>query len=162
MSTKPLSPLMRTGMLVLVSAIAIPVFAADSAPKIVKGKVYTVSVQTSFGTTFTDCFRFSDAALFIDGCGDSGPVGEVEVSALSGLTGWRAKVPCGGLNLVWVGTSVDGAPLPEGADMLGAIAVGMSQGTSFAVNGLGNPGCTASAASNGLNYIKPVTAPPKQ
>ena len=157
-----LSLITIAGVALLVFVLAAPAMAADSAPKMVKGKTYSVNVLTSFGTTFTDCFRFSDTTLFIDGCGDSGPVGEVPLSSLSGLTGWRASVPCGGLSLVWVGTSVDGAPLPQGADMIGSIAVGMSEGTSFTINGIGNASCPSSAASNGVNYTKGLATAPKK
>lgn len=157
-----LSLLTIAGASILVFALAAPAVAADSVPKIVRGKTYSVNVITSFGTTFTDCFRFSATTLFIDGCGDSGPVGEVALSALSGLTGFRASVPCGGLNLVWIGTSVDGAPLPQGADVVAATAVGLSQGTSFSINGIGNASCPSSAASNGVNYTKGLATVPKQ
>lgn len=159
---RKLSLSLLTGAAALVFAVAIPAAAADATPKVVKGKTYSVNVVTSFGTTFTDCFRFSDTTLYIDGCGDSGPVGEIAISQLSGLTGWRASVPCGGLNLVWVGTSVDGAPLPQGADVAGAVAVGMSQGTSFSINAIGNPSCPSSAASNGVNYTKGLATAPKK
>ena len=157
-----LSLLTGAGAAVLAVALAAPAAAADTFPKMVRGKTYSVNVLTSFGTTFTDCFRFSETTLYIDGCGDSGPVGEVALSQLSGLTGWRASVPCGGLNLVWIGTSVDGAPLPQGADVVGATAVGLSEGTSFSVNGIGNTSCPSSAVSHGLNYTKGLAIAPKK
>jgi hypothetical protein len=89
------SLLIGIGAVVLVLALS-PTVAADLAPKLVRGKTYQVNVISSFGNTFTDWFRFSDTTVFIDGCGDAGPVGEVALSQLSGVTGWRANVPCGG------------------------------------------------------------------
>jgi len=148
------------GVLSLLLALSPAAFAADSTPKIVKDKVYAVTVVTSFAGSFTDCFRFTQTTLSIDGCGDSGPVGEVPLSHLSGVTGWSAKVPCGGLNIVFMGTSLDAAPLPQGADMIGGTAVGLSQGTSFSISGIGSETCPASAVSNGLNYTKGLAAAP--
>ncbi|MEO8663543.1 MAG: hypothetical protein ABI693_34120 [Bryobacteraceae bacterium] len=146
----------------LLLALTPAAFAADSTPKIVKDKTYAVTVVTSFGTTFTDCFRFTQTTLSIDGCGDSGPAGEVPLSRLSGVTGWSGKVPCGGLNLIFIGTSVDAAPLPQGADMIGGTAVGLSEGTAFSVSGIGSETCPSSAVRNGLNYTKGLAAPVKK
>jgi hypothetical protein len=66
-----------------------------------------------------------------------------------------------GVNLVFIGTSVDGAPLPQGADVSDATAVGLAQGSSFSINGIGHARCSSSAASNGVNYTKGLATTPR-
>ena len=154
MAKSRFSPMFGAAVLMALS-FSTSAFAADA----VANKVYAVNVLTSFGTSFTDCFRFTDTTFSIDGCGDSGPFKEIPISGLSGVTGWGATISCGGLNLVWMGTSVDGAPLIQGADVVGSTAIGKTQGTTFSVNGLGTDTCPLAIATNGINYTRPDLAP---
>lgn len=136
----------------LALTVASPMFGAS-----VDGKAYQVNVISSFGTSFTDCFRFSSGNVFeIDGCADSGPYGEAPALGTTFFTGWAGSVPCGGLNLQWVGSAVFGANFPAGggADLISATAVGESEGTTFAVNGFAVNTCPRSAAKGGMNYSK--------
>ncbi len=140
----------------LALVVAAPAFG-DAIPKTVANKVYSVNVQTSFGTTFTDCFRFTASTLEVDGCGDSGPFTEQALFGTTFVTGWGAHVPCTGLDIIWFGTATDGTGFPggQGGDVIGGTAIGLTQGTTFSVNGIASAVCPASSVRNGLNYTRP-------
>ncbi len=157
---RPVSLVTCIGIAILVLTLCAPALAADSSPSKVKGKVFAVMVQPSFGggTTFADCFRFTDTTMAIDGCGDSGPLVEVPLLGTTPFISlWIGSVPCSGLNLVFIGTSVDGSKLPIGLDQLGGSAIGKAEGSTFSALGTAVASCPASSVKNGMNYKKPDT-----
>lgn len=109
----------------------------------VKNKTYTVWVSQGFSSRpfepFNDCFRFTDQQLCIAGCGgECGPLTEVPLLGI-----WQAKVSCGGLNLVFIGTALRG----PNKNVLGGSAVGWTQHTNFGVEGVVDSACEASRRS---------------
>ena len=127
-----------------------------NAQDIVKNKSYDLWVSQSFSTPpyapFHDCLRFPPQQACLDLCGDCGNVVETRLGL--SLTLWSATVPCGGLNLQFVGTSVDGNLFPggAGADVLGGIVRGATELTTFGAEGIANPTCTVgTAAGRGIS-----------
>lgn len=121
-----------------------------------EGKAYDFWVSRSFGVSpyepFHDCARFSDTQMYLDNCGDAGPLTTVPLNPFMRL--WIGSVPCGGLNLTWIGTMVDGSILPEGLDVVIGNGLGQTEQTSFSGEGLHNPDCSVFAG--GANrYAKP-------
>ena len=122
---------------------------ASGIPNTVSGKVYDVWVVTSFnppGTPpFHDCARFTATAMCLDQCGDCGKL--VEAPMQGGTTGtiWHGKVPCGGLDLGFIGTSFDGF---QGIGTMGAEGIGHGQGTNFGMTGAQNSSCSLAAPAN--------------
>lgn len=119
----------------------------DTAPRAsVKNKAYDVWVSPNFASPpyqpFHDCFRFSGRQLCIEGCGDEcGPISEVPLLGV-----WQARVSCGGLNLVFIGTSLDG----PATKVIGGSAAGSTESTNFGFEGVVNPSCSSrSRASAG-------------
>jgi hypothetical protein len=125
-------------------------------PRTVKNKAYDFWVSQSFAfppyPPFHDCIRFPVNQVCLDGCGDCGAFSETKLGN-SSLTLWRGTVPCGGLNLVFTGTSFDGNLLPTslGADVLGGIGIGTKESTTFAVHGVANPTCSISGSTTNTN-----------
>jgi hypothetical protein len=119
----------------------------------VTNKTYDVWVSQSFATPpftpFHDCATFTKTKMCLAQCGDCGPLSEVQIGTTSI---WKGTVPCGGLNLVFTGTSISG---PQ-ANVIGASSVGGSEGTNFGLEGVQNQSCSLAAAAAGKSqYAKP-------
>jgi hypothetical protein len=114
----------------------------ESQASSVKNRTYDVWVSPSFISPpfvpFHDCFRFTASTLCIDQCGGCGPLFEVPRLGI-----WQARVSCGGLNLVFIGTSLSG-PAKE---VLGGSGIGRAEGTNFGVEGVENADCSLSPAN---------------
>jgi hypothetical protein len=76
-----------------IAALGVLIFAAsglgfapvNATPADVTGKTFNVTVVSSFGTTFTDCFRFDSPAagdLTIDGLGQTVTYGHGQLDAV--------------------------------------------------------------------------------
>ena len=90
-----------------------------------------------------DCVRFTGATISSDACGDVGLFVEFPLFSTPGLTLWIGSVPCQGANLVYFGTSYDGAAvLPLGGNVMSASVVGLSQGWTLSLEGFENPSCS--------------------
>ena len=89
-----------------------------------------------------DCWRFTATTVTTDQCGDVGPLIEFPLFGGSGFSLWIGRVPCGGQNLVFFGTSFDGAIFPFGGNVVSATAVGLTQGFTLAGEGFENPSCS--------------------
>jgi len=135
----------------LVSLIVFLIFLASplsaDGVQTVANKKYDVWVSQSFVpapfSPFHDCFTFTTNTLTVDACASSGPMTEVPIFGVLGMTLWIAgPIPCGGLNLHFSGTSLNGSGLPEGKDTLGAVGLGRTEGTTFGVEGIQNPSCS--------------------
>ena len=80
--------------------------------------------------------RFTGATISSDACGDVGLFVEFPLFSTPGLTLWIGSVPCQGANLVYFGTSYDGAAvLPLGGNVMSASVVGLSQGWTLSLEG---------------------------
>jgi hypothetical protein len=126
----------------MISRVAAQTLTIDAEARAsVKDQTYDVWVSASFDSPpfppFHDCFRFTNRRLCIDACGDCGSLSEVPLLGI-----WQARVSCGGLNLVFVGTSMDGPDTP----VIGGTAVGREQKTNFAIAGVANASCSPDAA----------------
>ena len=132
---------------------ALTASATAAGPSSVAGKVYDLYVSQSFAPPpfppFHDCARFTETQMCLDACGDCGaltifPMGAENPNGAL----WIGSVPCGGLNLIAFGTSVDGAGLPgnSGGNVLGAVFVGTIQGTTFGAEGVENRACSLGAS----------------
>ena len=131
---------------------------------IVSGRDYDVWVSQSFGAPpfppFHDCARFQGGQMCLDLCGDCGPI-LFEAPLFGGgfgMTFWGAFVPCNGLNLTFIGTSLDGAGFGA-ANVMGGFGLGAAELATFGTQGVENPACTVDmpdALSEGEN---PYSAP---
>ena len=88
-----------------------------------------------------DCVRFTESTISSDACGDTGPLVEFPLFSTPGLTFWIGQVPCSGADLVYFGTSYDGAALPSGGNVMSASVVGLTEGSTLALEGFENPAC---------------------
>ena len=127
--------------------------ATDS--NVVAGRTFSVWVSPSFGVSpyapFQDCARFSANQMCLDGCGDCGALVEAPlVPPLINL--WVGQVPCGTLNLVWVGTSIDLAAAPDGANVMSASGLSATSAISYAMEGVEDPNCVLPAGPTAGSY----------
>jgi hypothetical protein len=125
---------------------------ASSSAAGVANKIYDIWVSQGFASIpfepFLDCAIFTKTQLCIARCGDCGPFSEIEL----GVTLWKARVPCDGLNLVFTGTARNG---PE-TSVIAATVVGRTEQTNFAVEGVRDETCAVDLARTGVNpYQKP-------
>ena len=124
--------------------------ASSAEPSSVAGKVYDLYVSQSFAPPpflpFHDCARFTDRRMCLDACGDCGTLTVFPMAGNPTGAVWIGRVPCGGINLIFFGTSLDGArlPGPMGGNVLGASAIGTAEGTTFGAQGVQNDACTIS------------------
>ena len=88
-----------------------------------------------------DCVRFTATTISSDVCGDSGAFVEFPLFSTPGLTLWIGNLPCQGANLVYFGTSYDGAVLPLAGNVMSASVVGLTQGSTIALEGFENADC---------------------
>ena len=99
-----------------------------------------------------DCLRLTETTISTDLCGDSGPLFKFPLLAIPDVDLWIGQVPCGGQNLFFVGTSLDGELFPLGSKAIGASIIGLSQGTTLGLEGLENANCSTSTLSEGNPY----------
>jgi len=127
---------------------------APSMASSVMNKTYSLWVSQSFAAPpyppFQDCARFSKTQMCLAQCGDCGPLSEVQ---LGDVSIWTAKIPCGGLNLLFQGVSRNGPQLPA----VGATVVGLTQQSNFGAEGLQDQSCSIgpSRVAGGTPYSKP-------
>jgi len=120
----------------------------------VMNKTFVLWVSQGFADPpflpFQDCATFTRAQMCLAQCGDCGPLSEVEMGPVSI---WRAEVPCGGLNLVFNGTSRNGPEIP----VIGATVVGTAEKTNFGAEGVQDQTCSvfASSARGRASYSRP-------
>lgn len=143
-------------VLATVLATAVP---AGVVPSTVAGKTFDFWVTAYFNpggsAPFHDCARFTATTMSLDGCG-SGHGALHETPLVQGQSGtlWVGTVPCGGLNLQFIGTSVDGA---HAVATMGGIGYSTAQqNNNYGVGGGENGACTlATPAAQSNPYRKP-------
>ena len=112
----------------------------------VANKTYEVWFSRSFDAPpfvpLRDCWHFTDTTMTTDQCGDVGPLVEFPLFGASGFSLWIGQVPCQGQNLIFFGTSYDGAIFPLGGNVVSATGVGVTQGFTLAAEGFENPSCS--------------------
>ena len=118
----------------------------------VANKTYDLWVSQGFANPpffpFHDCASFTKTQMCLAQCGDCGPLSEVQ---FGGATIWQGKVPCGGLNLVFTGTSKNG---PQ-ANVIGASLTGTTQATNFGAEGIQDQSCSLGFSQTGKSpYLK--------
>jgi hypothetical protein len=124
----------------------------------VQGRTFDIWVSPSFAPPphqpFFDCMRFNQTEACLDACGDCGPFTESRLKR-GQYTLWVARIPCGGLDLEFVGTSANGLG-PQPVPVLGASVLGFAQNTSFGTEGVENPTCSLETMRSAANpYAKP-------
>ena len=90
-----------------------------------------------------DCWHFTDTTMTTDRCGDSGPLVEFPLFGAPGMSLWIGQVPCGGQNLVFFGTSYDGAVFPFGGNVVSGTGLSLTLGLTLAAEGFENPSCSS-------------------
>ena len=118
----------------------------------VANKTYDLWVSQGFASSpfapFHDCASFTRSQMCLAVCGDCGPLSEVQFGSASI---WQGKVPCGGLNLVFAGTSKNG---PQ-ANVIGASITGTTQGTNFGAEGIRDQSCSLASSQTGKSpYLR--------
>ena len=123
------------------------------AAQTVANKTYEVwfsqSVDPPPFEPMRDCVRFTDTTLSRDACGDIGALAESPLLGVPGLSLWIGHLPCGGLSLVYFGTSFDGAVFPFGDNVMSTSVVGLNPGFTLAVEGFENPSCSIVPGTKG-------------
>ena len=116
------------------------------SPRTVVNRTYEVQLSRAFDPPpylpRRDCVRFTDTTMSTDSCGDTGLLAEFTFVGVPGLTFWIGHVPCSGVNLIFFGTSFDGAVSPLGGNVMSATVVGLNPGFTMALEGFENPNCT--------------------
>jgi hypothetical protein len=150
-----LQRLLVAGILLVAATLLIggPVIAqAPVVSSTVANKTYDLWVSQGFASPpfvpFHDCVSFTKTKMCSAVCGDCGPLSEVKFES---ATLWQGKVPCGGLNLVFTGTSENG---PE-ANVIGASVTGTAEGTNFGTEGVRDQSCSIGLSKTTKNpYLK--------
>lgn len=141
------------GVVVLATALVTAV-PASSLPNTVASKTFDFWVVAWFnapGTPpFHDCARFTANTMSLDGCGSGhGTLRESPLVQGQSGTFWVGTVPCEGLNLQFIGTSVDGA---HGVSTVGGMGYSTSmQNNNYGVTGGENSACSLAASSQPKN-----------
>ena len=134
--------------------VGVPLIAqAPERPSTVANRTYDLWVSQGFAVPpffpFHECASFTKTQMCLAVCGDCGPLAEVQFGAASI---WQGRVPCGGLNLLFTGTSKNG---PEAA-VIGASVTGRTQGTNFGAEGIQDQSCSLLSTPTGKSpYAKP-------
>ena len=89
-----------------------------------------------------DCVRFTGTTISSDSCGDTEPLVDFPLFGVPGLSLWIGYVPYGGSNLIFFGTSFDGAAFPQGGNVMSASIISASQGFTLGMEGFENPSCS--------------------
>jgi len=140
-----------TTLLIVPGVAQAPTTMANSS---VKNKTYSLWVSPGFVgppfSPFQDCATFTKTQMCLARCGDCGTLSEVQFGTASI---WQGKVPCGGLNLVFTGTSRNAPEIP----VIGASVVGETEHTSFGAEGVQDQACLMPASPTRGNtfYSKP-------
>ena len=112
----------------------------------VANKTYEIWFSGSLGVPGafpqSDCWHFTSTTMTTDQCGDSGPLVEFPLFGVPGMSLWIGQVPCQGQNLVFFGTSYDGAIFPFGGNVVSATGIGLTLGLTLAAEGFENPSCS--------------------
>jgi hypothetical protein len=152
---------MKLPRLVIVASLLVVVTLLVGGPVIaqapvvsstVANKTYDLWVSQGFAgppfVPFHDCVSFTKSKMCSAVCGDCGPLSEVKFESASL---WQGKVPCGGLNLVFTGTSESG---PE-TNVIGASLTGTTEGTNFGTEGVQDQSCSLGISQTRKNpYLK--------
>jgi len=141
-----------------IAAILLVVPGGAQAPTnvnpLIVNKTFDLWVSQGFAsppfTPFEDCATFTKTQMCLARCGDCGSFSEVQMGA---ITIWKGQVPCGGLDLRFVGTARN---LPE-IPVIGAAVVGELEHTNFGAEGVQDQSCLGSASPKRGNtpYAKP-------
>ena len=145
--------LVRLGVAVALLVGAPLIAQAPEAPSTVANRTYDLWVSQGFASPpfvpFHDCASFTKTQMCLAACGDCGALSEVQFGSASI---WQGTVPCGGLNLLFSGTSKNG---PEAA-VIGASVTGRTEGTNFGAEGIQDKSCSLAAnATEKSPYAKP-------
>jgi hypothetical protein len=116
---------------------------ADAA---VAGKTYNLWVSVGSGQSpppLHTCARFTTTTIQVDACGpQAGAIVEQSfTNPPNAGTLWSGVVPCGGLDLFFLGFALDGLTLGYQANVLGGVASSGPGRLSVGVEGAENPSC---------------------
>lgn len=143
-------------VMLLAGAMGFATWFVQPASATVRGKQYSIWVSPSFGVSpyppFQDCATFTQTTMDFAGCGDgqNGVIASETNLGSAALTLWVGIEPCSGLNLLAIGTSFDGSTLPIGADVMGGSIIGLTEGSSFGIEGVRDQ-CPAPLSLDGGN-----------
>jgi len=98
---------------------------------------------------FHDCATFTAATMSTAICGGGGTLNEYPLLGIAGMTLWIGKVPCGGLNLTFIGTSIDGTAIGFAGNVMSASGLGITQKITYGVHGVQNSSCTVAPGAVG-------------
>ena len=142
---------------VAVVALATALVTASPVPSTAANKTYDLWVVANFnepGTVpFHDCARFTANQMCLEQCGNAcGVLREKPLVPGQSGTFWLGTVPCNGLSLQFVGTTLDGI---NGVGTLGGSGHSTgSEANNYGVSGAQNAACTLAPATSGRNPYK--------
>jgi hypothetical protein len=121
-------------------------FGPGRAHAAVAGKTYDLWVSVGPGQSpppLHTCARFTTTTLQVDVCGpQAGTIVEQSFTNPPNVgTLWSGEVPCGGLNLFFLGFALDGLTLGYQANVLSAVASSGPGHLAVGVEGVENPTC---------------------
>ena len=134
--------------LVLLGVVAVSGvwFGGEGAYAAVAGKTYDLWFSVGPGQSpppLHTCVRFTTTTIRVDACGpQAGAMVEQSfTNPANAGTLWSGEVPCGGMDLFFLGFALDGLTLGYQANVLGGVASSGPGRLSVGVEGVENPSC---------------------
>lgn len=154
MSTR--APIVALPVLALAVIVAgmllVTPLSADEA-QTVANKTYDFWVSPSADSppfpAFHDCATFTTTTMSTAICGGGGTLSEFPILGIPTMTLWIGRVPCGGLNLTFIGTSIDGTAIGFTGNVMSASGLGITEKTTYGVHGVENSSCTVAPGGKG-------------
>jgi len=120
-------------------------FGAGRGEAAVAGKTYDLwcSIGPGQSPPLHTCVRFTTTTIQVDACGlQAGAIIEESYIDPPGTgTLWSGEVPCGGVNLFFLGFALDGLTLGSQANVLSAVVSSERGRLTAGVEGVENPAC---------------------
>ncbi len=121
-------------------------FCPGRADAAVAGKTYDLWVSLGPGQSpppLHTCARFTTTTIQVDACGPQAGamVEQSYTNPPNAGTLWIGEVPCGGLDLSFLGFALDGLTLGYQANVLSAVASSGQGNLTVGVEGVENPFC---------------------
>lgn len=131
--------LVVVGLMTLSGALWGPVVAHAA----VAGKTYDLWMSFAPGLSTPPqhtCVRFTATTIQVDACGaGAGLLSETSVGPVS--TTWNGQVPCGGLNVTFFGSAIDGLLVGLQVNVLAALVISEPGRLAIGMEGVENPAC---------------------
>ena len=137
--------IIRTLAVVALVALSGGLWGPGRAQAAVAGKTY--DLWASFGPGVSappvhTCIRFTATTMRVDACGpQAGELADLPLPGVPHITTWSGSVSCGGVDLVFNGSALDGLAVGLQANVFSAVAHSTTGEVAISVQGVENPAC---------------------